>query len=663
MSESENPEEEETPATGEESPAQEEFLLPPSEPPRPPSRFKRAAKRALLAALLLSAVGGAALFSYLDHLGESLPQITRLDDYRPNVITHVYDANGKKIWEFFKEQRVVLPLDQIPEQIRHAFIAAEDAGFYDHGGIDFFGILRAAVANLKAGGIKQGASTITQQVARSFFLSPERKYVRKIKEALLARRIEERLSKDDILMLYLNQIYLGSGAYGVAAAAETYFHKTLDELTLAEAATIAGVTPRPAAYAPNVSPELAGKRRRYVLDQMLANGYVTQEAHDEAVAEKILAYDRVLPEKKWPHMAYAMEEVRQELVKILGENELFRGQLSVVTSFIDEHQQAAWAATRAGIERMDKRQGYRGPVEHIEDEVERSAWLATESEELARRLAREEYNPDTDGPVFEVGEIRQAMVTGFGKRAGENAGDNDIPYAQITLAANQTGTILLPEMDWAREPNPNENPKKSQIEDPKQALSVGDIVKVRLLSISVDQARGAEQLGELYLPAYSYELSLYQVPEVQGALLSLEPYTGRVRAMVGGSDYATSKFNRAVQALRQPGSAFKPIIFSKALSNGYTASTTILDAPVTYQGASDAEVWKPKNYVDRFSGEVTLREALTRSINTIPVKILMDLGVDYTINYARDLGIESELAHDPTLALGSSSVTLKDLCR
>lgn len=660
---SENRETSETAKQG----AQDEFLLPPQDPPAPPSKAKQVLKSAFIAGVLLAVAGGAGLLSYLNHLDEQLPRITRLDEYRPNVISHVYDANGKKIWEFFKEQRVVLPLERIPEQVQHAFIAAEDAGFYGHSGIDFIGILRAAITNIKAGGIKQGASTITQQVARSFFLSPERKYVRKLKEVLLARRIEERLSKDEILMLYLNQIYLGAGAYGVAAAADIYFHKQLDELTLAEAATIAGVTPRPAHYAPSVNPDLALKRRRYVLNRMLSNDFITQEEHDEAQTEKIVAHERVLPHQKWPHMAYAMEEVRQKLVEILGEDELFRGQLSVVTSFIDEHQQSAYRATRKGIERMDKRQGYRGPLEHIEDEVERSAWLAATGEELLARLRREEFDPEKDGPPFEIDQIRTGMVTGFGSRVGESASDPDVPYAEVTLAANQSGTIALPDMEWAREPDPDENPKYGKLKHPNEALSVGDVVEVRISAIKADEARGAEPLSEdaegAYLPAYSYELSLYQEPVVQGALLSLDPNTGRIRAMVGGYDYETSKFNRAVQALRQPGSAFKPIIFSKALSHGYTASSTILDAPVTYQGASDDEVWKPKNYIDRFSGEVTLREALTRSINTIPVKILMELGIDYTINYARDLGIESELAHDPTLALGSSSVTLLDLCR
>lgn len=659
----------------------------PLDPPGPTGGAKTALlalpawTRYLLAGSLgLAGLGGAGflgLWAVFSVLGSDLPKIERLEDYRPPVVTSVYDADGNKIWEFFKEKRAYVPLRDIPPRLRDAFLAAEDSSFYEHGGVDLWGVLRAAAANLRAGEIKQGASTITQQVARSFFLSSERKVTRKIKEIVLARRIEKHLSKDEILTLYLNQIYLGSGTYGVAAAAEVYFHKTLPALTLAEAATIAGITPRPSAYAPNVNPELALGRRRYVLEQMLSENFITRPEYDQAMAEEARAYPRKLPPEQWPAMAYPMEYLRQELAQIVGEDLLFYGGLHVLTSIVQGEQEAAVTALQAGVRRVDHNGGYRGPLLHLSDEQARSEWLASALAAAQVRVAARAWDQPADLAPFEVDQSYPALVTSFSGPGPQ--GPKSEPRAEVTLAPGQRGTIALSRMDWARKPNPDVPPEKATIKDPRAALNVGDVVLVRVLSATAGKDTGretktaapgaAEPASDSSeevpppLPLTTYELALDQQPEVQGALLALDPHRGRIRAMAGGYDFATSPFNRAVQAQRQPGSAFKPVIFSLALTRGYTGSTQILDAPVSLPNTSEEDLWKPKNYANQFLGQMTLREALTRSINTIPVKILMEMGISPTIEYAQSLGIASPLAPDNTLALGSSSVTLLELCR
>ncbi|MEW6776987.1 MAG: PBP1A family penicillin-binding protein [Bdellovibrionota bacterium] len=651
-----------------------EFFLGPPEGAHPPDQPPPLPPKEILKrrALRIALVGGVAAlwvgFIILRILSHDLPRIETLADYHPYTTTFVYDADGKKVWEYFKEQRTVLKFEEIPERMRQAFIAAEDSSFYSHPGIDFVGILRAAVANFLAGEIKQGASTITQQVARSFFLTPERQLTRKIKEAILAWRIERYLSKDEILALYLNQIYLGSGAHGIAAAAETYFRKPLAELTLAETATLAGVAPRPSAYAPNVNPEAARARREYVLARMLDNGFITKAEHDEALAAEVRAFPRQLPEERWPHMAYPMEHLRQELVALLGEEALFSGSLRVVTSLKETDQVAAADALRAGIERLDQGIGYRGPLNHFEDETQRADWLAIAEETI--RKSWEKLSPqEASKPPLEPGKTYEALVTGFlPKYTG----------VELSLSESQRGQIALENLAWARAPNPDVPPEKGLIKDPRKAVAVGDVVLVRVVSAVLKpppappkgkkgkappKPPAPEETKGPAVPEYVYELSLLQEPEVQGALLALDPKTGAIRAMVGGYDFKKSPFNRAVQAYRQPGSAFKPIIFSLALQNGYTASTTILDTPVVLPGETGEEYWKPKNYGDNFLGKLTLREALARSVNTIPIKILMELGPQKTIQYAHELGITSELTEELVLALGSSSISLLELCR
>ncbi len=546
---------------------------------------------------LVLAVGG----GYVS-LTSDLPDISALKNYRPPVATTVYADDGRKIAEFYEERRFVVPLAQIPDQMIHAFVAAEDARFFDHKGVDLSSILRAAFKNLEAGEVVQGASTITQQVTRSFFLSTERSYRRKLKEALLAYRIDRNLSKEEILFLYLNQIYLGYGAYGVAAAADSYFGKSPDDLTLAETATLAGLPPAPSTYSPAHYPERAKKRRWYVLRRMLAEGYITEyEANRASVAPVTLVPRKNPYQEKAPYYA---EHVRRYIEERYGADVLYREGLQIHTAVNLDLQAAARAAVDKGLRALDKRQGFRGPAARI-PEAERRDFLV--------RLAGGQ-----PGGFPAPGMIAKGLVVG---PASGNAG---------LRVAMGTATGILPRegMRWAR-----------------SRLSAGDVIQVKLLEKPDD--------------ADEWELALEQTPAVEGALVCVETETGAVKAMIGGRDFARSQFNRAVQSRRQPGSAFKPIIYAAALDRGFTPMTLLSDTPFVYNDGFTA--WAPSNYDNRFLGPIRLRKAIAKSRNIPVIRVLQDIGVDYAVDYAHRLGIESPLEPTLSLALGASGVSLMDM--
>ncbi|MFZ5569009.1 MAG: penicillin-binding protein 1A [Thermodesulfobacteriota bacterium] len=458
-------------------------------------------------------IGGAAFAVFFHHIQKDLPQITSLKDYRPSLITTVYSDDGRKIGEFFKERRIVVPLSQIPERLIKAFVAAEDARFYQHEGIDLISVVRAMFKNIEAGAIVQGGSTITQQVTKSFLLTPERSYTRKIKEAILSYRIDKLFSKDEILYLYLNQIYLGHGAYGVQAAAENYFGKSVAELGLAECALLAGLPQAPSKYSPLRNPELAKKRQIYVLNRMLAEGFITNIEATEAINTNL----DIKPRRNLyiENVPFYTEHVRQYVEKKFGADMLYTAGLTIHTAVNIEMQKAAQDEIALGLAELAKRHGYEA------------------------------------------------------------------------------------------EPG--------------------------------------------------------QQPAPQAALLCLETETGHVKAMVGGNDFTNNQFNRAVQSRRQPGSAFKPIIYAAALDKGYTPATMILDTPIVFRDRAHDTTWKPKNYEGKFFGPTLFRDALEKSKNIVTIKILRDIGIDYTIRYARRLGIESNLTRDLSMALGSSGVSLLEL--
>ncbi|MCG6906814.1 MAG: PBP1A family penicillin-binding protein [Desulfobacteraceae bacterium] len=571
-----------------------------------------------LVILILGAAAAAGLYAYFS---KDLPQITSLKDYRPPIITTVFSDDNRKIGEFFKERRKVLPLQEMPEMLLHAFVAAEDSRFYKHRGIDLIGILRAFFKNLEAGAIVQGGSTITQQVTKSFFLSPERSYQRKVKEAILAYRIDSSFTKDEVLYLYLNQIYLGHGAYGVEAAAENYFGKPARELNLAECAILAGLPQAPSRYSPFRNREKAKERQIYVLNRMVAEGYITELQASEAINFPL----DVKPRRNWyiEKVPVYTEHVRRYVEKKYGEEALLTGGLKIFTAVNIGMQKIAQAEITRGLSELDKRQGYRGPIVHLAPEA-MAAFGAGLRDEQA------------EAPLEEGQTVRGVVI------------DVDDPGKRVTVRmGDEKGVIPLENMAWARKPNPDVPWYAGRIKRPGQALAVGDVIWVTLRA-----PRGRDGV---------WPLSLEQTPEAQAALLCIEAETGHVKAMVGGRDFAESQFNRAIQSRRQPGSAFKPVIYAAALDKGYTPATVLIDSPIVYQDAQRDFTWKPKNYGEKFHGPTLLREALAKSRNVVTIKILQDIGIDYAIAYARKLGIQSPLSRDLSLALGSSGVSLLEI--
>jgi penicillin-binding protein 1A len=571
--------------------------------------------------VVVAVAGAAALAGVYISLSQDLPKISSLADYRPPVVTTVYAADGRKIAEFYKERRIVVPLSNIPKQLVQAFVAAEDARFYSHKGIDFPSIVRAFFKNLEAGTIVQGGSTITQQVTKSFLLTPERSYQRKIKEAILAYRIDKAFSKEEILFLYLNQIYLGHGAYGVAAAAENYFGKDVSDLNLAESAMLAGLPQAPSRYSPYQNPKLAKERQIYVLNRMETEGYIDKKTVEAAMATELDIHGR----KNWylDEVPFYTEHVRRQIEERYGPEALYTGGLQIHTAVDVGMQKIARQEIESGLRALDKRQGYRGPLMRVHPEE-------IESFISELQLESEKAPPESDrivrGVVTKVDDVEEKV--------------------QVRIGAGP-GFIALEDMRWARKPDPDVPYYAIRIHRPSQVLRVGDVIEVRIKGRS-------EEAGY-------WKLSLEQEPIVQAALLCIEAATGEVKAMVGGRNFEETQFNRAVQSRRQPGSAFKPIIYAAAIDKGYTPATVILDSPIVFEDIERDFTWKPKNYKERFYGPTLLREALAKSRNVVTIKILQDIGIDYLIDYARKLGITSTLSRDLSIALGSSGVSLLEL--
>ena len=575
--------------------------------------------------ILCGAMAGVATFYYL---GQDLPRITSLTDYRPSIITTVYSEDGQKIAEFFKERRIVIPLAEMPQMLLNAFIAAEDARFYKHKGIDVYSIVRAFFKNIEAGTIVQGGSTITQQVTKSFFLTPERSYTRKLKEAILAYRIDKTFNKNEILYLYLNQIYLGHGAYGVGAAAENYFGKSVKDLNLAECAMLAGLPQAPSKYSPFKHPERARQRQIYVLNRMLAEDYIANDKVTAALNTKLdIKPRRNVYIEEIPHYT---EHIRRYIEKKYGEDALYTQGFKVYTAVNVEMQKIAREETQKGLYELDKRQGYRGPEKHLNPEQIEGFSQEFQTELEANPLAE---GQTVKGVVVNVDDRQKTVTVRMGKAIG---------------------LIELADMQWARKPDPEIAYYETKVKKPSEALQVGDVILVKV----------KEKLQEKDL----WALALEQEPIVQAALLCIEAETGFVKAMVGGKDFRESQFNRAFQSRRQPGSAFKPIIYAAALDRQfddpeklYTPATVIIDSPIVFEDEERDFTWKPKNYKEKFFGPTLLRDALAKSRNVVTIKILRDIGIDYAIEYATKLGINSELSKDLSIALGSSGVSLLEL--
>ncbi|MDA3904334.1 MAG: PBP1A family penicillin-binding protein [Desulfuromusa sp.] len=569
-------------------------------------------------------LGAALLVGAYFYVSTTLPKVETLSDYQPPLITSIFADDGSIIAEYSRERRILVPYEKMPKQLVQAFVAAEDSSFFKHQGIDFISILRAALKNVKAGGIAQGGSTITQQVAKKLLLTSERTFTRKFKEAILAWRMEKTLTKQDILYLYLNQIYLGHRAYGVEAASENYFDKNVEELTLAESAILAGLPQAPSRYSPYRNYELAMKRQKYVLGRMVEEGFITPEEYSQAAQEEVAIKPRL--NNLLEVTAYFNEQVRRYLEERFGEELLYNGGLQVETSINLPMQQVARQAVKNNLQNHDKRRGYRG-AQQVLDETATEEFLTNQMEQF------------TDEPLTN-GSFTQAIIVGQ---------EGDLLLCKI---GEKQGAISIKESKWAApikfvddsvEPLGNAGEKKLTL------FPLGSLIDVKVLDLEPKVIK----------------LSLEQAPLAQGALVAIDPFSGQIKAMVGGYDFKESQFNRAIQSKRLPGSAIKPLIYAAALDRGYTPASIILDTPLIYENrqidTGKLEEWKPRNYEEKFYGPTRFRYALAHSRNVVTIKILEDIGVNYAANYIKKLGVETPQQRDLSMALGSTAITPLEL--
>ncbi len=612
-------------------------------PPRPRPLWLRLLLWA--ASCLALWIAGATALLWLLYLAvkDSLPEIPQLSQYTPPATTRVYDLSGILVGEFAVERRDVVPADRLPRRMVEAFIAAEDDRFFTHGGIDPLGIMRAALKNLMAGRIVQGGSTITQQVAKSL-IGREKTFTRKFKEAILARRLENKFQKEDILYLYLNQIYLGHGSYGAQAAALNYFRRNVWQLDLSQMATLAGLPQAPSDYDPVERPEEAVRRRNYVLERMREEGYITDSERAQAERQPIEAFPiQDIFRRRAP---YFTEEARRWLQKRYGFDGVYESGLQVETTVDLDWQHDAQLAVNHGIRSLDQRQGYRGPLLNLKPD-QRAELL----EAVQKRLGE-------DGGEPAEGKIYPALV--------EEVKEN---FARVAVGKLR-GLLPVFAMRWARPPDPTVHYKSqsAKVTDARKVLKTGDLILVSRASLEEllkNEPPGAEKLLgiEKDKPAPTI-FALEQIPAVQGALVSAEPHLGYVRAMIGGYNFEDSEFNRVLQACRQPGSAFKPIHYSLAIKDhGYNASTIIIDSAIVYDDPENKKRWKPENYESDFKGQVTIYEALVNSLNVPSVKVLDKVGIPEAIEWAKRLGITTPLREELGLALGSSCVKPWDLLK
>jgi penicillin-binding protein 1A len=570
------------------------------------------------------AVAGVSIYVLWEY-SRGLPDYTQLAKYDPPTVTRVHAGDGRLIAEYAIERRVFVPVRAMPRSLIGAFLAAEDQNFFHHPGVDFLALGRAVVTNginivFRRDRRPVGASTITQQVAKNFLLTNELSFERKIKEAILAFRIERAFSKERILELYLNEIYLGYGSYGVAAAALNYFNKSLDELTVAEAAYLAALPKAPNNYHPIRRYEAAVVRRNWVIGRMREERYITDAAAQEAMLEPLKVVPRTATQIV--EADFFLEEVRRELVERFGERGLYEGGLSVRTTLDPRLQATADDALRKGLMDYDKRHGWRGPVARIPVSENWSGYL--------REIT----------PPAGSGDWRLAVVLDLKQNE-----------AEIGFDDSTRGRIPLTEMRWAREALDDQKVGPA-VRRPSDVLAAGDVVLVE----AVTRSSSEKDKNAPDYPAGTY--ALRQIPAVSGGIVALDPHTGRVLAMSGGFDYEMSEFNRATQAMRQPGSAFKPFVYLTALDHGFTPSTIILDAPFVIDQGPGLGKWKPANYTKRFYGPSPMRIGIERSRNLMTVRLAQSVGMDAIVETTRRFGITDDMPRQLSMALGSGETTL-----
>ncbi|HHO54297.1 MAG TPA: hypothetical protein ENK18_26360, partial [Deltaproteobacteria bacterium] len=633
--------------------------------PPPPQRAKRGRGRAvvramgclgsfslvgmagLLLALLLALIGAGGGYWYF---AKDLPTVDALKEYEPPTVTVLEDVNGIVLGEIYEQRRYVVPTEEIPEHVRQAFMAAEDANFYSHSGVDYMGMVRAVFRGLLSGDGPSGTSTITQQVARNFLLTRDRSYIRKIKEIIVSYRIEAAYDKDRILYLYLNEIFLGSQSYGVEAASRSFFGKHISEVTIAEAAILAGLPPAPSAYNPYRAWDKTRVRQDYVLDQMVKKGFITDQQRKDALAEEI----QIMPRGNafLEQAPYFTEHVRRYLVDKYGEDKVLNGGMKIKTTCDMKLQVVAQKAVFDGVFDVDQRMGFRREaitnvgkdnIQATRDQHEEeimAAWRA--SNDPAKR------EPPPDRSVLEVGKVYNAVLTDV--KAG---------YAVAAIGAHDA-IIPLAWSRWIYQPNPKiswRNRKardltaKIRTENGKEPiLQAGDVVLVKVEALSTRDSEVASAFKNTPGASTAYVAArMWQDPEVEAALMSMDTETGAIRVMVGGSNFLKTQFNRAIQARRQVGSTFKPLVYTAAIeAKRVTTATLIADAPLAFETANDF-IWKPSNFSHEYEGNMTLRQALAKSKNTCTVRILeaADPGMnnDIIYNFGRRLGIGGPPLH------------------
>lgn len=605
--------------------------------------------------------------------GHATPELDKIWDYNPALVTTVYARDNSVLGYLYREKRYLVENEDVSPLLIKAFLAAEDSAFYEHEGVDLTAIFRAFSKNVQAGEVVQGASTITQQVVKRLLLTSEKSYARKFKEAILSYRLEQQMSKDDILKIYLNEIFLGANAYGVEAAARTYFAKHANELTLAEAALLAGLPKAPSKYNPYRFPQKAKDRQKYVLGRMLELNWITQEEYDQALAEEMVYSS--MEEPSWKMGAYYLEEVRRWLIDNLddktmnlsgldrkGEKLLYEGGLSVYTALEPKHQIAAEKSLKDGLEASTKRRGWRGPLHHIFPDA---------YAKILEKLADQEMTREDWLKVLVIKVDKKGATVQFGQRKGY---------------------ISVKHMRWCRTPNPKLSPERAgKIGDARKVLKPGDVVwasldmdvlepkedkkkkkkkkKAKKEEKKPEQEAAEQELAEagpppLVIPeGKPVPLKLEQAPVVQGALVSIEPPTGDVVALVGGYNFQNSQFNRATQAVRQPGSAFKPFVYSAALDAGFSPASVVMDEPFTYLDPYTMELWQPKNYSGEYYGPTMLVSALAKSRNLVTIRVADMIGMKRVLARAKAVGLEGDFQPYLPVSLGAVAITPINLCR
>lgn len=663
----------------------------------------------IFAFVVVLGLGGIFGLGVVMYISLDLPEINSLSDYNPPLPSRVYSRDGTLLMELSKQKREIAQIEEIPSLVINAFLSAEDDNFYNHSGIDYMGIGRAMIRNIMAGKIVQGASTITQQVAKSLLLSSERTYSRKIKDLILARKIEEKLSKSQILFLYLNQVYLGGGYYGVKSAFRGYFDKELTEATVAEIALVAGLLVAPGKYSPYVNPKKAKSRQRYVLKRMFATQKITKAEYEQALDEDI----KIQIRKPVPLKAgYFSDWIRQRLIDQFGKDEFLTNGYEVVTTLDWELQEKAEQEIRKGVRDIDKRQGYKGPLAHLDGQEaiadfvlqqrtkiynEKSNYLIFNKDgsttrefkvgegevdelfeleesylaqrDIRRKVFLEVGNLKVDDPFLAFADLKkptQAVVT-------------KVSNSQRLIYANYAGLkLVIPHehFKWAYERRiEEERSYRGYVNNPESILKPGDVILVQILS---EQPVGLKKyLHTEFLKRYKadknlmeniqeqkfYLAALDQEPEVQGALVSISPQSGEIISLVGGSNFSQSQFNRVVQSNRQPGSAFKPLIFAVGLENKYTPASILLDSPAALGAMDDGLSWKPRNYDGKFKGTMTFRRALETSRNIPTIKLSQEIGVEKIKEFVSRLNMKVDLPPDLSISLGSFGMNLLNLVK